>query len=225
MQTGRMVKIENYARWVMAEKLEGDLGLAHDYGHVERVRNWALRFAKAVGGVDMEMVQTAALLHDIGLAYVTERRFHGKVGAEKTAVFLQQHNLFTPNEIVAICEAIRCHTKMTGGGLLGNILRDADIMELLGAVGIMRGCSSVYMRPAFIDGNVKGEMWGIDADGVTARFKQGMGTGTTIMDHLNFQISCYENLQTDVARELGRPLIDYTRKFILQFEYEVNLSK
>ncbi len=143
------------------------------------------------------------------------------MGAEKTAVFLQQNNLFSEDKIVAICEAIRCHTKLDGGGLLGSILRDADIMELLGAVGIMRGSSSVYMRPEYEDGDVKGSLWGIDADGMTQYFRQGLGTGKTIVDHLNFQISCYENLQTDIAKAAGRPLVDYLRHYILQLEQEV----
>jgi hypothetical protein len=143
------------------------------------------------------------------------------VGAEKTAEFLHRHNLFSEAEISAICEAIRNHTTVTGGGQLGAILRDADIMDLLGAIGIMRGCTSMYYWREYDPVQVKGETWDITADGMTARFQAGLGSGPTIVDHLNFQMSCYENLQSEVAQQWGRPLVAYLRNFILQLEQEV----
>jgi hypothetical protein len=221
----RMEQIEAYARHVMDEMLTGELGLAHDYAHVDRVRHWAIKIARAEGFTELELVQTAALLHDSGLAFVTERRFHGEVGAEKTADFLHKQNLFDENEITAICEAIRCHNRVTGGGLLGAILRDADILDLLGAMGVMRGCTTMHTWREYDPTQVKGETWGITADGVTARFQAGLGSGPTIVDHLNFQISCYENLQSEAAREWGRPLVEYIRQFILQLEYEISLTQ
>jgi len=221
MQSERIQQIETYARQVMDELLVGDLGLAHNYAHVDRVRRWAVKIARREGFADLDLVQAAALLHDIGLAFVTHRRDHGQVGADKAAEFLRTHHAFTDDEIAAICEAIRSHTKLEGGGLLGVILRDADGLELFGAVGLIRGCASMYARPEYEAGNVKGETWGITADGMTARFQAGLGTGPTIVDHLNFQISCYENLHTEAGREWGWPLIQYLRQFILQLEHEI----
>jgi putative nucleotidyltransferase with HDIG domain len=221
MVSKRLQLVEAQARWVMGELLTGDLRLAHNYEHADRVRHWAMKIAQQEGYADLEMVQTAALLHDIGLAYVTERRFHAEVGAEKTAEFLHNHHLFLDDKISVICEAIRCHTKLQGGGLLGAILRDADILDLLGAVGIMRGCTSMYRWPEYDPVQVKGETWGITANGMTARFQAELDTGPTIVDHLNFQISCYENLQTEVAREWGRPLVEFVQYYIRQLENEV----
>ena len=114
MVSKRLQMVEAQARRVMDELLTGDLGLAHNYEHVNRVRHWAVKIARQQGYADLAMVQTAALLHDIGLAYVTERRFHAEVGAEKTAQFLATHHLFPDGEIAVICEAIRCHTKLQG---------------------------------------------------------------------------------------------------------------
>ncbi|MCB8943240.1 MAG: HD domain-containing protein [Ardenticatenaceae bacterium] len=220
----RMKQIEAYARQVMDETLQGDLALAHNFAHVNRVRQWAVKIAQAEGLAELEMVQTAALLHDMGLAFVNERRFHAEVGAAKAAEFLQGYRLFNDAEITAICEAIRCHTRLAGGGRLGVILRDSDALDLLGAVGILRGCISMYQWQEYDPAQVKGETWGISAEGMTARFQAGLGSGPTIVDHLNFQISCYENLQTEAARAWGRPLADYLRNFILQLEWEVSAS-
>jgi hypothetical protein len=225
MKSNRIQLIEQYARQVMDEQLTGDLGLAHNYGHVDRVRNWAVKLAKAEGFADLEMVETAALLHDIGLAFVTERRLHGEVGAEKTAEFLRSRQLFPEEQISEICEAVRCHCEMAGGGLLGGILRDGDILDLLGAMGIMRGCMSQYSWQEYDPARVKGVTWGITAVGMTARFQAGLGTGPTSVDHLNFQISCYENLQSEAARLWGRPLVAYMQAFLMQLEQEVDMDR
>jgi HD superfamily phosphodiesterase len=225
MQSERIQQIEAYARHVMDELVTGDLGLAHNYAHVDRVRGWAVKIARREGLADLDLVQAAALLHDIGLGFVSHRRDHAQVGADKAAEFLHTHPTFTDDEVAAICEAIRCNTRLEGGGKLGVILRDADAMELLGAVGIMRGCTSMYARPEYEAGNVKGETWGITAEGITARFQAGLGVGPTIVDHLNFQISCYENLQTEAAQAWGRPLIEYLRQYILQLEHEITFAE
>ena len=218
-------QIEAYARQVMDNVLSGDLGLAHNYAHVDRVRRWTVKIGQAEGFEELEMVQTAALLHDIGLAFATERGFHGEVGAEKTVEFLQTYKLFPEDQIQAICEAIRCHTKVTGGGLLGAILRDSDILDLLGAMGIMRCCISQYSWQEYDPGQIKGDTWGITSDEMTVRFQAGIGVGKTIVDQLNFQISSYENLQTTAAKEWGRPLVTYIQTFLLQLEQEVQTSQ
>ena len=88
----------------------------------------------------------------------------------------------------------------------------------------MRAFRSLDGRPAYHRSNIKGETWGIMADGITQRFMEGKGTGGTIIDHLNFQLSCAENLSTPTARELARPLYTVLRDYILQFELEVTGS-
>ncbi len=225
MNPNRIQQIEAYAKEVMDNILTGELRVAHNYAHVDRVRNWAINIAEAEVYPDLDMVQTTALLHDIGLAFVTERRFHGEVGAQKAAEFLQSHQLFPVDQIEAIFEAIRCHNKVTGGGLLGSILRDGDILDLLGAMGIIRGCMTDPNAPEYDPTQIKGETWGITAAGMTARFQAGLGMGPTIVDRLNFHMSCYKNLHTAAAKELGRPLLEFQRNFIQQLEKEVLSSQ
>jgi len=53
-------KTENYAREVMSQQ-EGIMMLAHDFKHVDRVRNWALVIADAERFPNMEMVEVTAL--------------------------------------------------------------------------------------------------------------------------------------------------------------------
>ena len=60
-----------------------DLRIGHDIKHVERVRHNALTIARAEGFADLDLVEAAALLHDIGLAHVETRERHGPVGARE----------------------------------------------------------------------------------------------------------------------------------------------
>lgn len=196
--------------------------IAHDYKHVDRVRRWALRIAEKEGYRHRERVQAAALLHDIGLLHGRAR--HGPRGAEMAATFLQHNGFFGSEEITEITRAIHNHTSLDGEGTLDFILRDADILDLLGPVGIMRAFTSKAAQPEYLPDNVKGDTWGITAVQVTERFTSGQGIGPTIVDHLNFQISCYENLHTASAREWGRPLRATIQSFTCELEKQVSMT-
>ncbi len=213
----RICQIEGYAQEIM-NRCEA----AHDYKHVDRVRRWAVRIAEAEGYQHTDLVQTAALLHDIGL--VDGRTGHGPRGAEMAAQFLRENGLFSAPEIKEIAMAIGNHTSLDGEGTLDVILRDADILDLLGPVGIMRAFTSKAAQPEYRPDNVKGDTWGITAVEVTTRFTSGQGVGHTIVDQLNFQISCYENLYTTAAQEWARPLQAYMRSFLCELESQVLMT-
>jgi putative nucleotidyltransferase with HDIG domain len=220
----RIRHIEQHVQTVVASVVAPDLKLAHDFKHVDRVRGWALQIAQSEGFPDLELVEAAALLHDIGLVYVERRSQHAHVGAEIAAGFLQENNLFTAPEITAIAEAIRCHSSLSGGGQLGEILRDADILDLFGAVGLMRAFTSKYAKPEYDPHNVKGETWGMTSDDFTHRFASGLGIGGYIVDQINFQLSCYENLRTETAKRIAKPFVVFIKTYLLQLESEIRAS-
>ena len=101
------------------------------------------------------------------------------------------------------------------------ILRDADILEMLGPVGIMRAFTSKAHKLEYDPENVKGSSWGMRAEQFTERFESGAGVGDTIVDQLNFQISCFENIRTAAATEMGWPLVAFMREFILNWEAQI----
>lgn len=208
--------IETYARQMMLES-----EIAHNFEHVHRVRQWSLRIAAAEGYPHLDRVQAAALLHDIGLVH--GRAGHGPRGAEMAAAFLRQHRLFTDTAVAEIAAAIRCHNSLDGDAPLVYIIRDADILDLLGPVGIIRGCTSHAEKPEYPPGNIKGDTWGITAGAVTARFRAGQGAGPYLVDELNFQLSCYQNLSTQSAKEWARPLHAYMRTFLQALEQQVQM--
>jgi uncharacterized protein len=222
MAANRIQPIEQFVRNVMAHPVHPAMMVAHEFEHVDRVRRWALHIAHNEGFPDQDVVEAAALLHDVGLAVVAERRQHASVGAEMATQFLHGLQLFTDREIEAITEAIRHHSALEGAGQLGAILRDADMLDMFGAVGIMRAFTSKYNLPPYDPANVRGETWNLSAADFTHRFSAGTGVGSHIVDQINFQISCYSNLQTTTARRIAKPLIAFMQAFLAQLEAESN---
>ncbi|MBN2311595.1 MAG: HD domain-containing protein [Candidatus Hydrogenedentes bacterium] len=209
-------RIEAYARRFMSAEP------GHDFAHVSRVRHWALRIARAEGYPDLAAVEAAALLHDIGLASAEDRATHGARGADMARRFLLDEALFPADTVDAICHAIRYHcTNREGSGPLLGILRDADMMDMFGAIGVLRCIQFAGDKPGFDPANPKGPLWNMTAAGFDARIDRALGTGDTIVDVLNFHISCYDNLATDTARRLARPGVDFIRRFILELEADV----
>jgi uncharacterized protein len=205
----------------MSRPLAHELKIAHDFKHVDRVRGWAVRIAEREGFEDLELVEAAALLHDIGLAQVERRNQHAQVGAEIAAQFLREKQLFTDQEVDAIYEAIRCHSSPSGGGKLGEILRDADKLDAMGAVGIMRAFTSKYAKPEYSPYSVKGDTWGKTMQEFEKRFAEGWGIGDYILDQVNFQISFFGELRTETAKRIAEPLVQFMKAYVLQLETEI----
>jgi uncharacterized protein len=200
--------------------------IAHGYYHVNRVRNWALLIAKNEGFKDLEMIEFAALLHDIGLAKAEKRSQHGEVGAAMAEEFLKENNLLTPEKITEVCLAIKFHCTNRGGeGKLLAILRDADMMDLFGGIGIMRAFTSNSTKLEYDLNNIKGETWQMRASDFDERFDSGIGIGEYLSDQINFQISCYDNLNTETARKIAKPLVDMMSEFMIKMEDEINLGQ
>ena len=194
--------------------------IAHDYKHADRVRRRAKQIEVAEGYPFLEAIEAAALLHDIGLSKEPGRE-HAAAGAEMAKQFLRQQGYFVPEQIAEIVAAIRDHSSILGSGRLFEILQDADGLELFGAIGLLRGISSKGHLADYEPGNIRASTWELTADDFTERFRVGVGVGAYILDQLNFQISCYENLHTQTAKQIAAPLVTYMRFFILQLEAEI----
>jgi uncharacterized protein len=122
---------------------------AHDFRHVQRVRIWALRIAKKERFTDLFLLEVAVLLHDIGRTAKT-RENHYRAGERLAKRYLRTLNFFNDDEIGRICRAVYGHGP-GGTEQIVKILRDADRMDLLGAIGIARCFTHLYDRPYYID--------------------------------------------------------------------------
>lgn len=192
---------------------------AHDFKHVDRVRKNILLLAEKEKYPNIKAAEAAALLHDIGLPRVRKAKNHGRVGSKLAKHFLTKNKLFEPQVINEICYAIKNHnTKEKKAGALLALLRDADMLDALGNIGIMRAFTSKSHLPDYDPGKIKGETWDFSSADFDKRFSKGLGVGKTIIDQINFQISFYDNLNTKTARQKAKPLIKEMKAFILKLE-------
>ena len=118
--------------------LQGEGG--HDYEHTLRVYNLCMKLAKLEGG-EVDVLKAASLLHDIARPLeLTAGVSHAIKSAEIAEQILRQTD-FPEIKIEKVCRVIRTH-RFTEGiearELEEKILRDADRLDAMGAIGIAR---------------------------------------------------------------------------------------
>lgn len=110
----------------------------HDFDHVLRVLALAERIGQAEGA-NLEIVQAATLLHDVGRdAAETDGLDHAAFAAERARAILAGQ---PPQKIEAVVHAIAAHRFRTGpepSTLEAQVLFDADKLDAIGAVGVAR---------------------------------------------------------------------------------------
>ncbi|MEM7474777.1 MAG: HD domain-containing protein [Planctomycetota bacterium] len=114
-------------------------GAGHGWDHVQRVRMNAMKIAEHMRGLDCLIVELAALLHDIG-----DAKFHD--GQERSGEFSRE--ILTGlavdrdviDQIVHIVDNISFRKGESAEPLSpeGEVVQDADRLEALGAIGIVR---------------------------------------------------------------------------------------
>ncbi len=107
------------------------------FEHTMRVYRWAIKLQNKMGG-DIEVISLAALLHDIGWDESGEVP-HGEISAQMAADFLVEMD-YDPQKIGRVCEIIRRHEDQDTQDELSlecQIVMDADLLDELGAVGIL----------------------------------------------------------------------------------------
>ncbi|MBI4147847.1 HD domain-containing protein [Candidatus Woesearchaeota archaeon] len=121
------------------QKLEGE-GSGHDWWHIVRVYNNAVRIAREEQ-VDLFVVQLGALLHDIA-----DWKFHGgddSVGPRIAQEWLKSQGV---DDQVSkdVCHIVQ-HISFKGAGVQntitsreGLVVQDADRLDALGAIGVAR---------------------------------------------------------------------------------------
>ena len=119
--------------------LSGD-GSGHDWFHIERVRNVALRIGREENA-DLLVVELAALLHD-----VSDWKYAG--GDEKAGPLAARQWLQAQGAESAVIDhvcTIIAELSFKGAGvptpmstLEGRVVQDADRLEAIGAIGIAR---------------------------------------------------------------------------------------
>ena len=205
----------------LARRIREDVGkdfgpdlVAHDLGHLDRV--WRLaRTIRAEEGGDLEVIGAAAYLHD--LHRLAE---HQGAPAEDPRALVRAvlaragARQATVEPVLACVAAVGRHT--FAGHELGalspeaRIVRDADQLDALGAVGLAR---------AFMFGGRLGEpLW---IEGVEPAAVYAPGRATSVVHHVREKLL---RLREDMLTEPGRALAEerhaYTAGFLERLERE-----
>lgn len=123
------------------EILESSRG-SHDWEHTERVLNMCMHIASVEGG-DTDIIQAAALLHDIGrhAQDISKGKLsHAEIGVDMARPILKKYQ-YNSESIERILHCIETHRYRKGDEpktLEARILFDADKLDAIGAIGIGR---------------------------------------------------------------------------------------
>lgn len=188
------------------EQLAGQ-GAGHGMDHVLRVLHSARIIQAEVGG-DPMIVDLAAILHDVG-----DAKFHG--GVERSAEFSREilNRLGAPSTLIEHVAQIvdnisfRKRSKAQPLTLEGQIVQDADRLDALGAIGIVRTIEygAVTGQPFHATDN--------------STLKTGIG-------HFHEKLFKLRNLMnTDAGRRLAVDRERFMQTFLDQFHSECGLAE
>jgi len=113
---------------------------SHDFNHTMRVCNNAILISKELN-VDLDVVKTAAILHDIAKHKEKKEgiKDHAAHGATEARKILEKTN-FPKEKIEIVCKCIVLHNKKEELPAVKEvrILQEADGLDAIGAIGIAR---------------------------------------------------------------------------------------
>ena len=117
----------------------------HAEDHVLRVLKRCIRLGEKLGA-DLQVLVAAVYLHDLGRHYVDDKA-HGALSAVKAEPVLERIN-FPKRKRATVLHAIRVHdvaaTPKDRTTLESKILYDADKIDTLGVVGVLRYVRHFY---------------------------------------------------------------------------------
>jgi len=117
----------------------------HAKDHVLRVLKRCVRLGEKLDA-DLEILVAAVYLHDLGRHYIDDKA-HGSLSAQKAEPVLERIN-FPQEKRDAVLHAIRVHdvvaTPEDRTTLESKILYDADKIDTLGVVGVLRYIRHFY---------------------------------------------------------------------------------
>lgn len=136
-----------------------EIDFSHNSDHFFRVENTAKRITLDEGA-DLEVIEAASLMLDIarGMEDRGEIEDHAKKGAEIARGIMIEID-FPKEKIEKVCDAILTHRRskdLEPNSIEGKILRDADYLDAMGAIDVIRVAASSlqskkYKRPIFVD--------------------------------------------------------------------------
>jgi uncharacterized protein len=188
---------------------------AHGWEHVQRVYNLALFIAKREGA-DHFITGMAALLHDLGRLSHEQGQHHADLSVSEAGLLCQQLRI-APHSQEAILHAILAHSFSRGvqpRTLEARVVRDADRLDGLGAIGIMRWAITGAVRRdpqtlCYHPGDPFAEQHTPD-------------DSHYMLDHFFSKLlRLSEGMTTATGRELAEQRTAFMRTYLNEFRYEL----
>lgn len=206
-----MPTLEQARTWYM------DADNVHDFDHILRVYHMAERLARSEGA-DLDIVRTAALLHDAhGTAPGSkERADHHHASAEFAAQILHDEG-WSPERIKQVQHCIRAHrfrdTSEPPATIEAKILFDADKLDVLGAIGVAR-----VMAYAALAGE---PMYVLPSEQFLQSGEELPGEPHSAYHEYLFKLNkIKERLHTHTAREIAEERAAYLNEFFVRLGKE-----
>lgn len=197
------------------QKLFANEGTGHDWWHIHRVRNVALKIAETEGG-NLFIIEMAALLHD-----VDDWKINGNEKTSKSAAWLKNIKMYKA-ETKKIFEIID-QVSFKGAGVINSatsieakIVQDADRLDAIGAIGIARTLTygGSKGRPIYLP-EIKPELH--------EDFESYKKTTAPTINHFYEKLLLLKNrLNTTTAIEMAKKRHIFMEQFLEQFFKEWN---
>lgn len=190
----------------------------HDWWHIQRVWNNALKISKTEKG-DLLIIELGALLHDIA-----DSKFHGgneEVGPQKSKDFLESLELET--RVIEAVDFIIRNISFKGGNFITenrtielDIVQDADRLDALGAIGIARTFNyGGFKNRALYNPNIP-----VDLNMTKEQYKKSSAPTLNHFYEKLFLLKDRMNTKTGTAMAQDRH--DYMEAFVKKFLDEFN---
>ena len=218
---------------MIAEREMEGASPAHDINHVMRVYNLCLKLAEYESNADLDILRTAALLHDIARTKEDEEGRagvisvdHAVLGAKMSDRILRELE-YPEEKIERIKHCIVAH-RFRGENpprtIEAKILSDADKLDVLGATGIARSFTiggengqKIYSDTP-VDEYIKENLVSTKANGRII-------DPTKHSSNLEFETKFKRipgKLYTQKAREIARERLEYMKQFFERLKREID---
>jgi uncharacterized protein len=198
------------------KRFDAVVDLAHGWEHVERVYRLALYIVEHEGG-NRFIVGAAALMHDLGRTVAEEKRHHADISVELAGEILGEHEV--PEQVQQkIMHAILAHSfslNKEPETIEARIVRDADRVDALGAIGIVRWAAVSEQRSTsqtrlYDVNDPLGERHQLD-DHIYA------------LDHFFVKLlKLEETMTTEAGRKIAHQRTEFMRVYLDQLQHELN---
>ncbi|HCC06404.1 TPA: phosphohydrolase [Candidatus Nomurabacteria bacterium] len=191
---------------------------AHDFNHVERVLNLALRIAKQVQA-DEDILIPAVLFHDIVVYQKKSEQSKNETNesalvAEKILNELKEYPKEKINSVLSCIRECSFSKGLQPSSLESKVLQDADRLEATGAIAIMRTFSS------------GGQMNAPFYPPEDPLCEKGFIIFRSSLDLFFTRLLIVKDtMHTDYAKKLAEQRTVFLRKFLVQLKRELKESK